>query len=60
MATNYFQMQKKLTLKQAMWKDILVEFNYVLEYKQDKGNVVDDALNRKAKLSVVTSISCDF
>ncbi|CAN4076900.1 unnamed protein product [Withania somnifera] len=46
-ATSYFQSQKKLTPKQARWQDFLDEFDYKLEYKPGKANVVDDALSRK-------------
>ncbi|KAI5347847.1 hypothetical protein L3X38_000734 [Prunus dulcis] len=53
-ATSYFQSQQKLSPKQAMWQDFLAEFDYKLEYKQGKTNVVVDALSRKAVLAVVT------
>ena len=52
-ATSYFQTQKKLSLKQARWQDFLVEFDYRLEYKPGKANVVADALSRKAKLATL-------
>ena len=57
-ATTYFQTQKKLSPKQARWQDFLAEFDYVMEYKPGKANVVADALSRKAifaSLSQVTS-----
>ena len=43
-ATSYFQSQKKITPKQARMQDFLAEFEYNLEYKPGKGNVVADAL----------------
>ncbi|GKD28386.1 reverse transcriptase [Tanacetum coccineum] len=43
-ATSYFQTQKKLSPKQARWQDFLAEFDYQLEYKPGKANVVADAL----------------
>ena len=49
-ATSYFQTQKKLSPKQARWQDFLAEFDYRLEYKPGKANVVADALSRKAEL----------
>ncbi|VVA40762.1 PREDICTED: retrotransposon, partial [Prunus dulcis] len=53
-ATSYFQSQQKLSPKQARWQDFLAEFDYKLEYKQGKTNVVADALSRKAVLAAVT------
>ncbi|KAH9657201.1 Endonuclease [Citrus sinensis] len=49
-ATSYFQTQKKLSPKQARWQDFLAKFDYRLEYKPGKANVVADALSRKAEL----------
>ncbi|KAI3453949.1 hypothetical protein Pfo_010612 [Paulownia fortunei] len=53
-ATSYFQTQKKLSPKQARWQDFLAEFDYTLEYKPGKANVVADALSRKAELAAVS------
>jgi len=36
--TNHFQIQKKFTLKQAMWHHFLADFDYVMEYKPSWGN----------------------
>ncbi|XP_054793649.1 uncharacterized protein LOC129299213 [Prosopis cineraria] len=52
-ATSYFQTQKKLSPKQARWQDFLAEFDYWLEYKPGKANVVADALSRKAELATL-------
>ncbi|XP_012859014.1 PREDICTED: uncharacterized protein LOC105978142 [Erythranthe guttata] len=54
-ATSYFQTQKKLSPKQARWQDFLAEFDYVLQYKPGKANVVADALSRKAELAAISS-----
>ncbi len=54
-ATSYFQSQKKLSPKQARWQDFLAEFDYVLEYKPGKANLVADALSRKAELASISS-----
>ncbi|XP_022864502.1 uncharacterized protein LOC111384459 [Olea europaea var. sylvestris] len=53
-ATSYFQTQKKLSPKQARWQDFLAEFDYVMEYKPGKVNVVADALSRKAELAAIS------
>ncbi|KAE8661278.1 hypothetical protein F3Y22_tig00116012pilonHSYRG00001 [Hibiscus syriacus] len=53
-ATSYFQTQKKLSPKQARWQDFLAEFDYTLEYKPGKANVVADALSRKAELAAIS------
>ncbi|XP_055835148.1 uncharacterized protein LOC129903622 [Solanum dulcamara] len=49
--------EKKLTPKQARWKDFLAEFDYELEYKC---NVVADALSKKFKLPSITTERCDI
>ncbi|XP_054805380.1 uncharacterized protein LOC129308324 [Prosopis cineraria] len=54
-ATSYFQTQKKLSSKQARWQDFLAEFDYRLEYKPGKANVVADALSRKAELATLSA-----
>ena len=55
MVTSYFQNQRKLTPKQARWQDFLAEFDYVMEHKTGKANVVVDALSHKAILATSTS-----
>ena len=59
-ATSYSLSQKNITPKQARWKDFLAEFDYVLEYKPERGNVLDDALCRKAELATITTAHCDI
>lgn len=59
-ATNYFQSHKKLTPEQARWHDFLAEFNYELEYKSGKGNVVANALSRKAELAAISTAQYDI
>nr|GEV97281.1 putative reverse transcriptase domain-containing protein [Tanacetum cinerariifolium] len=53
-ATSYSQTQKKLIPKQSHWQDFLAEFDYQLEYKPGKANVVADALSRKAEFVAIT------
>ncbi|KAG8376910.1 hypothetical protein BUALT_Bualt09G0113300 [Buddleja alternifolia] len=45
---------EELSPKQARWQDFLAEFDYVLEYKPKKANVVADALSRKAELAAIS------
>nr|GMC73975.1 Retrovirus-related Pol polyprotein from transposon 17.6 [Ipomoea batatas] len=58
-ATSYFQTQKKLSPKQARWQDFLAEFDYSLEYKPGKANVVVDALSRKAEFAAISHAKGD-
>lgn len=39
-ATSYFQTQQKFSPKQARWQDFLAKFDYVMEYKSGKANLV--------------------
>ncbi|KAK2967931.1 hypothetical protein RJ640_010541 [Escallonia rubra] len=56
----YFQSQKKLSSKQARWQDFLAEFDYVMEYKPGKANLVADALSRKAELVAMSKVKGDI
>ncbi|GKV44052.1 hypothetical protein SLEP1_g51279 [Rubroshorea leprosula] len=59
-ATSYFQRQKKLTPKQVRWQDLLTEFNYVMEYKPRRANVVADTLSRKATFTSISRPESDI
>lgn len=59
-ATNYFQSQKKLSLKQAKWQDFLFEFDYDLGYKPGRANLIADALSRKAEFAAMNKIQEKF
>lgn len=59
-ATTYFQSQKKFSSKQSRWQDFLDEFNFTLDYKPGKANVVADRLSRKASLAAIVSSSCSL
>ena len=51
---NYFQTQKKLSPKRGRRQDFLAEFDYRLEYKSGKANIVVDALSRKAEYATLS------
>ena len=59
-ATRYFQTQKKLSPKQARWQDFPVEFDYRLEYKLGKTNVVADALSQKVELATLSMSQLNY
>ncbi|XP_055824227.1 uncharacterized mitochondrial protein AtMg00860-like [Solanum dulcamara] len=44
----------------ARWQDFLAEFDYELDYKPGKGNVVADALSKKFELAAITTTYCDI
>lgn len=60
LSTRYFQTQKKLSLEQARCKYFLAKFNYELEYKLGKSNIVVDALCRKGTLALITQVQSFF
>ncbi|XP_055822010.1 uncharacterized protein LOC129890490 [Solanum dulcamara] len=57
---RYTVQEKEMIAIQARWQDFLAEFDYELEYKPGKGNVVADALSRKFKLAAITTAHCDI
>ncbi|KAK2977406.1 hypothetical protein RJ640_009957 [Escallonia rubra] len=59
-ATSCCQSRRKLSPKQARWQDFLAEFDYVMEYKPGKANLVTDALSRKAKLAAMSKAKGDI
>lgn len=56
-ATSYFLTQKKPTAKQAKWQNILVVFNFFMEYKFGKANIITNTLNQKSKLAPNTCLN---
>ena len=53
-ATSYFQTQKKLTPKQARWQDFLAEFDYAMEYKSGRANLVANTLGYERELADIS------
>lgn len=54
MATSYFQTQKKQSSKQSKWQNFLIEFNYVLEYKSSRANLIADALSQMVEFATIS------
>ncbi|KAK2979824.1 hypothetical protein RJ640_010715 [Escallonia rubra] len=50
---NHFLSQSKLISKQARWQELLVEFNFMLEYRAGSTNSVAGAFSRRAELDQV-------
>ena len=46
-ASTFFKTQKKLTVKQARWREFLADFDFVWVHKPDRHNQVADALSRR-------------
>jgi len=44
---RFFTTQPILSMRQARWKDLLAEFNFVIKYIEGPKNVVADALSRR-------------
>lgn len=44
----------------ARWQEFIAEFDYVLEYKHGRGNIVAYALSRKAELAAINTTHCDI
>lgn len=62
-SNNYFQSEKKISAKQARWQDFLAEFDFVLEHKSRRANIVVDALSQNVELAAlkvqeVENITC--
>ena len=53
-ATSYFQTQKKLSPNQVRRQDFFAEFDYQLEYKPTKANVIANFLSRKVELAILS------
>jgi hypothetical protein len=46
-ALEYFLTTKKLTARQVRWAELLSEFNFVIQYRKGKDNIVADILSRR-------------
>ena len=47
---THFKTQQNLSNRQARWSEFLQQFEYTIEYKEGKENVVADALSRRPDL----------
>jgi hypothetical protein len=62
-ANTFFHSQKKLSPKQARWKEFLQEYDFVWEHKPGRHNQVADALSRKTideTLAALSRIESNF
>ena len=56
-ANTFFKTQKKLTAKQAQWKEFLADFDFVWVHKPGRHKQVADALSRYEVVGYVGSLS---
>jgi hypothetical protein len=56
---RFLQTQPNMSNRQARWVEKLSEFDFVVEYKEGKTNVVADALSRRAD-HLDTTTNCDI
>lgn len=63
LVVSHFLSHPKLTAKQAIWQEFLVEFHFHFEHKVGCTNQVADALSRKvdlAALRILVTISTSY
>ena len=60
-ALRFFQTQPSLTRRQARWMELMSRFDYTIDYRPGKENVVADALSRRVdhRVHAITHTSVD-
>ena len=53
---KYIFTQRDLNMRQRKWMEYMKDYDFTLHYHPRKANVVDDALNRKAR-GVLASVA---
>ena len=49
---KYLLMQKELNLRQRRWLELFKDYDYIIDYRLGKANVVVDALSRKTVVAM--------
>ena len=54
---KYIFTQKELNMRQRRWLELIKDYDCTINYHPDKDNIVADALSRKDKLKMLTSVT---